>query len=250
MNRIVLVLLLMLAGCSVNHSDCEMQNIRLNDAVYNKIVGCFSDSTEIGEWKYYDSLDRLSISGQFEHGVRQGLWKYLTLSNKLISWRLFEDSTEIIKTNLPDFLQVAKDSSGLISLELSDGRPSLQIVIILNNPVTMSTKIDSLHSMAEQEFTAHGLNFTGSRGIVSNEIATYHLDYYKVTGGTGGQYKVLSLYSYLNQDFLQVICKFEDSQEQNARLAFDGIVSNIYLRNFRFVNPYLSTQFEILPNGK
>lgn len=103
MNRIVVVLLLLLAACSGSHNECQMQNIRLNDAVYNRILGCFSDSTEVGEWKYYDSLDQLSITGHFDHGVRRGVWNYLTLSNKQISWRKFENSSRIIKTNLPDF---------------------------------------------------------------------------------------------------------------------------------------------------
>jgi hypothetical protein len=238
MKKYLILFLSFAIACADHTQDCSFSHYDLDKNVYN-VKGCMLDSLEHGDWYYYDSLNRLSESGRYDHGVREGAWHYSNQNtDSMIFWTVYRNDRLGLRTNIPNMLRLSIDSAFYVKFQAIDSNRYLNLVITVNNPLAKEVKLDSFYKRNEQEILDRGYNFTYSHNKLISKKKKYFSNWYSLSRNGDPKLEILTFYGYLGDQFIEVTCTYDPKEKAFASTIFTAVALNLFLETNRFINPF------------
>lgn len=226
-----------LLSCNDGSTVCDNDGVGPNGELY-KVRGCMVNSLEDGTWKIYDSAQKLSATGKFEKGIRVGTWQYgEAANNETIEWKKYENVRLKIKTNIPQGLELVEDSSGFIKFSNKDSNNLFNLVFIDHNLNEESIYVPEYHKVGESEVLAKGWKYLQKKIRLDLKNDTLYFNSYQIQDGKNG-FSILNIYEKLDNHLIEVICRYNEPSEREAKRVFFSVISNLFLQKNRFMNPF------------
>ncbi len=222
-------------SCNNNSSKCSNDGIGPNGEIY-KTVGCTVNSLEEGLWKVYDSNQKLSETGKYENGIRIGIWQYgATNPKQTINWLKYENDKIGIKTNIPTGLEIIEDTSNFIKFSNKDSSNLFYLAFIIHSLAEEYIKPSEYYKVGESEIQEQGLKYQENRTRLDLRNDTLYFNSYHIEDGKKGL-SVLNIYKKVNDHLLEVVCRYNDPSELEAKRVFFSVISNLFFKKNRFMN--------------
>jgi hypothetical protein len=239
------ILILITYGCKQYDTNCSLQYVDFEKKIYT-VKGCLIDSVENGNWSIYDPSGILSESGKYNKGVREGNWRYTNDKvDSIISWQRYVNKRLKLLTNIPSGFDSIASTVNNIKLSSSDTIKKVDISITVGDLPTHSITMEKYYEKVEENILRPGWLYGFTRDSFQTKNQKYYLNEYKVDTLNGKGFKVLSAYGSLpNNKFIEITSTYNADKVIVARNIFFSILSNIFLDNTRFVNPFNIVEVE------
>jgi hypothetical protein len=239
-NFIVLVIILSFIFCvgCTNRTECKFDYVNAQQITY-KAKGCLVDSLENGHWIIYDSTGQIIEQGQFDHGVRIGIWQYPTqvALARGVEWEKYSNDSIGFLTNVPKILQSVEEGGYYVKWKTSDSSKSLQLVIAIHDLSGNSIDMDSFYLQSVKEIEAKGFRVSHKLEKLYASGRTYYFNFYEVRNNNMN-FQMLNCYGAIDGHLIDINVRFDISDAAFARNLFASILSNIFIDSKRFINPF------------
>lgn len=237
MKNSILVLIITIVSCCsdktkkyIEYFDVSNTKIRIDGQV-NKDNGL-----EIGEWRYYDTLGRVSERGFLKDGFLIGDWHYSIPENSSLTWKIFKDSSKAIVCNYPSILVPLKKRNFLFSASNKDSSNRVNLIIdtlFLRSNETSEMYKNTLISSAQQIYNV--ISFDCQRQITS-ESEYYYLEFKVKENDDVGT--IMHIFKNSKDNMVtEVNCFVSSSRLAIGKKIFSGVLFHVIIDKKRFFSP-------------
>lgn len=194
-----------------------------------------SVGTETGKWKYYSTSNELLEEGDFENGIRVGLWRYYFPRQDSILWMKYNDSGIRISTNVPDFLNLHESSDRLISFKNKDTSKVFNLVIGKNYSNSFST----YKSLIYDELRMRNVFLIDSacHNIETANGSVYMYNFINGRDIKGGEFYIFNIIGLSKEkNLIEVSLRCDEEYENKGRKVFFSVLPNLFIDSTRFIN--------------
>ena len=224
---IVIVLSIISLSCT-NSSTSKRE-----DAEFQR-VGSTKNGLEYGRWQYLDENKKVVEEGDFDGGIRIGVWRYSNPKPDSIFWNKYEGA---FKTNVPDFFRAAEEGDSLIHFKYRDTSKIFDLIIGKSSSNPFSNLEDYQYQMYRELYKLNVEVRDTTTEIIHTTSGLEYL-HTKIWGRLDGN-RIIRIFSIVLFDsdstLAEVTVRCDKEFADKAQIVFFSVISNLFYDSKQFM---------------
>lgn len=192
---------------------------------------------EKGLWQYYSDDHKLLEEGEFQNGIRKGVWKYIVPSIDSINWREYHNQGKTIVTNLPDFLQVTLENDSIVVFKHKDTVQLFTLAIGVNYNRGI-IGFDNYKEVMLQDLKSRNVKITDSTSYII-ESNKGKLLYTSISAAetNGRKFRLFNVVRLHNaSELVEVSLRLDSQLYDKGRKVFFSVIPNLFINGQKFID--------------
>jgi len=200
-------------------------------------TGQYANGREVGLWIYKTDNGSVIEEGNFDQGVRVGMWKYYFPRKDSIVWIKFSNISGSILTNIPELFILKDNYDSLVYFEYSDSSKIFNLVIGSDKSLTIFNLEQYENQLYKDLKNVQFQVLKATSQKIKTESGRQYI-YHRIFGRRKDS-KDLVIYNIAeinNNKFFEISVRAEPEFDEKAKTIFFSIIPNLFMDSSRFIN--------------
>ncbi len=239
MRKLFYCISIVIASCNSGGQDCLSKEVDFGGQRYYA-DGCLIDNMETGAWSFYEVPGKLISNGNYDRGIRVGVWHYTGNNNdSIIEWKRYEKKNLELVFNIPTRLQLVSDTLVDVKFSNLDSSKLFNIIFSVLSIEETNKQIENYYQLGEREIKDKSWEFTRKSNKIITKKQEFYFNTYTISTPIGQSFKVLNMYRLMrDKKLFEISCRYDEKIEASAKIVFFSAITNCFYKNERILNPF------------